>query len=143
MCHYNVIYCESCMAITRFPPEFCDKINSGIVCTRVGDPDKSFNDMSKLCMAAIYDRAYDPTNKEIRLYDILPAIETWVDSSKCICGLGLISSDDDNLGLSYTNNDTTSEDSENTEEFDLDYWISMGTGGWDNNGGSPQWVPET
>lgn len=134
MCHYDVIYCESCNAINLFPPDFCDKIKSGIICTKYGEPNQELSGMVKLCMTAVYERAYDVTNSELRLYDILKAKETWIDYNLCSCGVinDLLTNASPE---SYTTADCFNNDSTYSgDEIDFDHCLSMGDGEWDNNG---------
>lgn len=141
MCYYDVIYCESCKAMTQFPPTFCDKIRSGIICTKYSEPDNTLNGMIKLCMATIYEKAYDVANGELRLYDILEAKDLWINSTICPCG-STNNSPSDSSSKSYSTADCFSDDSTYSDlEVDFNYWPNMGEGFWDNNGGSPQWVP--
>lgn len=138
MCHYDVIYCESCNAMTQFPPVFCDKIKSGIICTKYVELDQESSNTTKLCMAMIYEKAYDVTNGELRLFDIIKANETWIDHTICSCGIV------DNFFINnnfepYTMTNYFVDDN----EVYSDYYSNMGDGEWDNNGGSPQWVPST
>lgn len=117
MCYYDVIYCESCLFTIKYPPILCDKITSGIICT-----------------SQCHTESKKITNGELWLYDILPAHEVWIDSSTCSCGDGFreFMSDMDEL------NSMSSPDSNST---DYNPWSSMGEGYWDNNCGSPQWMP--
>lgn len=59
---------------------FCDKIQSGVICTEFEAVDGDFINFA--C-----HNLYDETRHEFRLYDILRVQHRWVDYTECICGL--------------------------------------------------------
>lgn len=142
MCHYNIIHCDSCKAITQSPPVFCDKILSGIICTKYSEPNNELENMAKLYMATIYEKAYDVTKGELQLYDIMRAEIKRINNTVCSCESASSSSTNDSfescITTDYLNDDILCDDF----EVCFNNWISMGEGIWDNNGGSPQWIPD-
>jgi hypothetical protein len=131
------------MAITWSPPVLCDKIRSGIICTKQNKTDISDKDNNNPVLDS-YSKAFDPTTNEVRLYDILPAKENWINCTVCTYGIDTpyvseCSSTQD--GPEINDFDLYSNDSYDGDDYDFDFWTSMGSGHWDNNGGSPQWIP--
>lgn len=87
MCYYNYIICETCNAEQKLPPVFCEKLSSGIICTKFDSMDTVHDNISRTLAMVVCQQSFDVTTAEVRLFDILRVETTWIDWTLCVCGL--------------------------------------------------------
>lgn len=121
MCYYIHVVCETCKVEQKLPPVFCDKLFSGIICTKFNSTDTSSNVACKTVALVACQQSFDESSAEMRLFDILEARMSWTDWTTCPCGFSRIDLDSSLTGCSDDDCDVDDYDQTNYNETNRNY----------------------
>lgn len=120
MCYYTYIICETCKAEQKLPPVFCEKLASGIICTKFNSIDTIYDTTYKDLAMVTCQQSFDETTAEVRLFDILRVEVSWIDWTTCSCGLSYIDLDggcSESIDMDYD----TYVSNDNSDYGDVDF----------------------